>query len=87
VLAPRKEAYVHATRHPYYALTGPDGAFEIRNIPPGEYRLVAWHEGVRQRFVRPEAEEPIVVERAVKVQVGKDTVIQVDLGDSRATSG
>ncbi len=30
--------------HPYFAITGQDGAFEIADIPPGTYKLVAWHE-------------------------------------------
>jgi Polysaccharide lyase family 4, domain II len=31
--------------HPYYAVTGQDGKFEIADVPPGSYELVAWHEG------------------------------------------
>src|SRR5256885_4110014 len=26
-----------------YAVTGPDGAFTIAEVPPGDYTLVAWH--------------------------------------------
>ncbi|MBI4409651.1 MAG: hypothetical protein HY561_08090 [Gemmatimonadetes bacterium] len=29
--------------HPYYALTAPDGVFEIRDVPPGRYVLHSWH--------------------------------------------
>jgi hypothetical protein len=32
-----------AMEHPYYAVTGPDGSFSIGDVPPGQYRLVAWH--------------------------------------------
>lgn len=28
---------------PYYAFSGDDGSFKIDNIPPGKYRLIAWH--------------------------------------------
>jgi hypothetical protein len=31
--------------HPYYAVTDESGAFELTDVPPGEYQLVAWHEG------------------------------------------
>jgi hypothetical protein len=32
--------------HPYYALTGEDGTFEIKDAPVGEYRLMVWQEGM-----------------------------------------
>jgi hypothetical protein len=31
--------------HPYYAVTDENGAFQLTNVPPGEYTIVAWHEG------------------------------------------
>jgi hypothetical protein len=30
--------------HPYFAITGDDGTFTIKNLPPGTYKLTAWHE-------------------------------------------
>jgi plastocyanin len=30
--------------HPFFAVTGEDGAFELKNVPPGEYEIEAWHE-------------------------------------------
>lgn len=30
--------------HPYYSVTGKDGAFSLKNLPPGEYVIEAWHE-------------------------------------------
>ena len=31
--------------HPYYAVTDETGAFQLTDVPPGEYEVVAWHEG------------------------------------------
>ncbi|HZE99441.1 MAG TPA: carboxypeptidase regulatory-like domain-containing protein [Planctomycetota bacterium] len=40
-------AYVHVMEHPYYAVTGPDGAFTLRGLPPGEYEIATLHESTR----------------------------------------
>jgi plastocyanin len=37
-------AWVGVLDHPFYAVSGPGGAFEIRNLPPGSYTIEAWHE-------------------------------------------
>jgi hypothetical protein len=37
-------AYVRVFDHPYYALTGKDGSFTIKDAPAGKYRLMVWHE-------------------------------------------
>lgn len=31
--------------HPYYAVTDESGHFELTNVPPGTYQIIAWHEG------------------------------------------
>ncbi|MEA3141049.1 MAG: hypothetical protein QOK23_3218 [Gammaproteobacteria bacterium] len=38
------QAWILQLEHPYYATTGADGHFVIKDIPPGNYTLVAWHE-------------------------------------------
>ena len=30
--------------HPFFAVTGDDGAFEIKGVPAGDYEVEAWHE-------------------------------------------
>ena len=37
-------AYVGVLDHPYFAVSKPDGSFNIANLPPGTYTLAAWHE-------------------------------------------
>jgi len=37
-------AYILISSSPFSAVTGGEGTFEIRGIPPGWYRLLAWHE-------------------------------------------
>jgi plastocyanin len=41
---PWMRSYLAIFDHPYSAVSGPGGAFEIRNLPPGNYTLEAWHE-------------------------------------------
>jgi plastocyanin len=37
-------AFVGVLDHPYFAVTGEDGTFSIKDLPPGTYTLAAWHE-------------------------------------------
>lgn len=37
-------AWVGVLSHPFYAVSGADGSFTIKGLPPGEYELEAWHE-------------------------------------------
>ena len=41
---PWMRAWVGVLDHPYFAVTGPNGAFELKGLPPGTYTLEAWHE-------------------------------------------
>jgi hypothetical protein len=38
-------ANVIVVKHPYYAVTDEHGYFTLSDVPPGEYEIVAWHEG------------------------------------------
>ena len=37
-------AYLGVRPDPFYAVTGPDGSFSIKGLPPGTYTIEAWHE-------------------------------------------
>jgi hypothetical protein len=37
-------AFIGVVDHPYFAVTGTDGSFELKNVPPGEYTIEAWQE-------------------------------------------
>jgi hypothetical protein len=37
-------SYLGVLPHPYYGVTGKDGGFTLKNLPPGEYVIEAWHE-------------------------------------------
>ena len=41
---PDMVAYVVVVPTPYFALTGNDGTFTIKNVPPGAYTLKTWSE-------------------------------------------
>ena len=38
------QAYAGVVAHPFFAVTGADGTFTLKGLPPGTYTLEAWHE-------------------------------------------
>lgn len=46
-------AHVGVMAHPFFAVSKPDGTFEIKGLPPGTYTIEAWHEklGTREQKV------------------------------------
>lgn len=54
-------AFVLVLENPYFAVTSKDGSFEIDNVPPGDYKLTAWHEKLKS------------ITHDVKVEAGKAT--------------
>ena len=41
---PWMHAYIAVIAHPFFAVTGSDGSFDLKNIPAGDYTLEAVHE-------------------------------------------
>ena len=52
------QSFCFVMEHPFFSVTGLDGAFEIENVPSGRYRLKAWHERLG------ELEQEITVEKS-----------------------
>ena len=41
---PWMRSYIGVVSHPFFAVTGDDGTFTIKGLPPGTYTIEAWHE-------------------------------------------
>jgi hypothetical protein len=68
---PWMKAYVWVFDHPYFAVTDPDGRFEIKFAPVGKLRLVAWQEDMGFRNGREgRFGEPIQVPRG-RLELGE----------------
>ncbi len=39
---PWMRAYIGVTKNPFFAVTGSDGTFTIKGVPPGDYTIEAW---------------------------------------------
>jgi plastocyanin len=48
-------AFIVVFNHPFFAITDTDGRYTIDNVPPGNYNVIAWNEGVAS------APKPVVV--------------------------
>jgi hypothetical protein len=55
--------WIYVAENPYYAVTGKDGAFTIKDVPPGAYTLVGWQEftGAVEVPVTVKAKEVVTV--------------------------
>jgi hypothetical protein len=74
--------------HPYYAVTDESGSFELNDVPPGTYQIVAWHEGwdllgkqhaydvlTGRSVERPVFSEPKVWEKSVTVSGNQPSTV------------
>ena len=60
-------AFVLVLENPYFSVTGKDGVFKIENVPPGTYKVNAWHEKLR------------TVTKDVTVEAGKTANVDYNL--------
>ncbi len=59
------DSYHLVVNHPWAAVTGPDGSFEIKGVPAGKMEFVVWHE------------KALYVNRSLKVDVVPDQPFEV----------
>jgi hypothetical protein len=64
---PWMRAYIGVVGHPFWDVSKEDGSFEIPNLPPGTYTLVAWHEKLKP-------------EKTIQVTVGAGETKTLDPG-------
>jgi plastocyanin len=69
---PWMHSYIAVFKHPYFAVTGKDGSFEIGNLPPGSYTITAWHEKLGTAFqkITVGESETKTIEFVFKAQAG-----------------
>jgi hypothetical protein len=81
-------------KHPYYSVTDENGNFELTDVPPGNYEIVAWHEGWRVvgespvydlatqvRVKRPVFSDPIIWSKSVTVPARAGAEVYFTLGE------
>ena len=61
-------AYGGIVPHPFFAVTGADGTFEIKGLPAGTYTIEAWHErlGTQSQSVTVDGKAPAKVTASFK---------------------
>jgi hypothetical protein len=80
--------------HPYYAVTDESGHFEFTSVPPGNYQIVAWHEGwglagkeqaydvlTEHTVQRPIFTEPKTWEKSVTVTPNQPSTVNFVIGN------
>ena len=50
-------SYIVVSKSPFFATSGADGRFEIKDVPPGKYTVEAWHEKLGTKTAEITVEE------------------------------
>jgi hypothetical protein len=87
-------ANVLVVKHPYYAVTDEHGAYKLSDVPPGQYEIVAWHEGwqvqseakvldvgAQVEVKRPIYSTPQTWVKKVTVKPGEPTVVDFTISE------
>jgi hypothetical protein len=92
-------AEILVVAHPYYAVTDQTGRYELDDVPPGEYEVMAWHEGwgvfhnresvdvlTQARVARPVFTEPRTWERKAAVKPNATNTVNFVISEGNGTS-
>ena len=65
---PWMKMYINVVKNPFYAVTGSDGKYEIKGLPPGDYTIAFVHEklGEQDQKVTVGAKESKTVDQSFK---------------------
>ena len=71
---PWMKSYIAVFKHPFFAVTSPDGSFSIKGLPPGTYTIEAWHEryGTTSQSVTIGPKEAKTISFSLKPDTGGD---------------
>jgi plastocyanin len=76
-------AWIVVRENPYFAVTDDSGQFRIDEIPPGRYRVTAWHEGWvvtgKDKDGRPVYDPPRVLTQEVTVPAKGEVAVEFEL--------
>lgn len=75
---PWMRAYIAVFKHPFFMVTSKDGKFELKNLPPGQYTISAWHEkfGTVEQKVAVGPKETKTVDFVFKVRRSYTAITQ-----------
>ncbi len=65
---PWMRAYIGVVAHPFFAVTGDDGTYSLKGLPPGTYTVTVWHEkyGTQDQQVTVGAKESKTADFTIK---------------------
>ena len=76
-------AWMVVRDNPYFAVTDQTGGFKIDTIPPGKYKVVAWHEGWkaagRDKDGRVIYDAPRMITKEITIPAKGDATVEFEL--------
>lgn len=80
---PHMRAWMIVRDNPYVTVTDGSGSFKIADIPPGTYKVVAWHESWKvtgtDKDGRPIYDKPVTVTKEATIPVKGEAKVEFEL--------